>query len=83
MSNCAHSINCGKGGSQGIGTLQDNNRSAHVLGFLWWQLLQLPALTERGLLEAQMHVGQELCCQDPKQTVCSMCVLPSDSGKRH
>lgn len=62
-------------------TLQDNN--ACVSGFLWWQLLQLPILTERRLLEAQMHVGQESCCQDPKQTVWSECVLPSDSGKYH
>lgn len=64
-------------------TLQDNNARACVLGFLWWQLLQLPILTERGLLEAQMHAGQESCCQDPKQTVWSECVLPSDSGKYH
>ena len=64
-------------------SLQNNNARARVLGCLWWQLLQLLTLTERGLLEAQMHVGQEPCCQDPKQTVWSECALPSDSGKYH
>lgn len=34
-----------------------------ALGFLWRQLPQLATWTENGLLEAQVHMGQEPCWQ--------------------